>query len=57
MRIIHAGNCDVRISSAITKILGDWWASMNNDEKDPFTDLAQNVSQRFPIRLGRALQP
>lgn len=29
--------------SAITKILGDWWANMDVDEKSSFTDLAKQV--------------
>lgn len=30
--------------SAITKILGDWWAMLRVDEKLPFTELAKDVS-------------
>lgn len=28
---------------SITKILGDWWANLDNDEKTCYTDLAKQV--------------
>ncbi|KAH8304573.1 hypothetical protein KR059_012340 [Drosophila kikkawai] len=32
---------------AITKILGDWWAALDDKEKQCFTDLAQQVSSSW----------
>lgn len=29
---------------AITKILGDWWASLSEEEKKCYTNLAKQVS-------------
>lgn len=32
------------IFRAITKILGDWWANLDDKDQDPFKSLASNVS-------------
>lgn len=31
---------------SITKILGDWWANLDKDEKGCYTDLAKQVSYK-----------
>lgn len=34
---------------SITKILGDWWAFLPNEDKSPYKELAKNVSKIEPI--------
>lgn len=48
--------CFCGVFRSITKILGDWWANLDNDEKTCYTDLAKqvNIIATVPF-LGRLL--
>ena len=36
---------------SITKILGDWWAFLPNEDKFPYKELAKNVSKNCQLNL------